>query len=135
MTPVELEINYKNGLLKTKGGTYWFCGAFPFGKAGDNFYKLVNIEFNADLNYLLITTDHGVAKVENPSGIIEKNKGYGGYRFGINGDSVIFKYESNLEFNELEFKIQNGKAYSKHMNGFIQEKSPSEPYFLFEFGE
>lgn len=135
MTPKELEINYKNGLLKTKGGTFWFCGAFPFGKAGDNFYKLENIEFNSDMNYLLVTTDHGIAKIINPSGIIEEKKGYGGYRFGVNCDKIIFEFSLNSELNEVEYYIQSGMANSKHKNGNTQEKGPFEPYYIFEFGE
>lgn len=135
MTPAELEIYYKKGLLKTKGGTFWFCGAFPFGKAADNFYELENIEFNSELNYLQVTTDHGKAKIMNPTGIIEEKKGYGGYRFGVNCDKIIFEYNWNSEFNEVEYYIHNGKAYSKHKNGYIQEKEPFEPYSIFEFGE
>lgn len=134
MTPEELELNYKKGLLKTKGGTFLFCSAFPFGKAGDNFYPLENIEFNSEFNYLQVTTKHGKAKIINPSGVIEK-KGIGGYRFGVNCDKIIFEYSWNSELNEVEYYIQNGKAYSKHKNGFTQEKRPFEPYFIFEFGE
>jgi hypothetical protein len=135
MTPKELEIKYKNGLLKTKGGTFWFCGAYPFGKAGDNFYKLENIEFNQELNFLKVTSEHGIAKIINPSGIIEEKKGYGGYRFGVNCDKIIFEYSWNSELNEVEYYVQNGNAYSKHSNGYTQEKRPFEPYSIFEFGE
>ena len=41
MTPEKLSITFENGEVKTKGGTFWFCGAFIFGKPGDNFYKKV----------------------------------------------------------------------------------------------
>ena len=135
MTPEKLSIVFENGELKTKGGTFWFCGAFIFGKPGDNFYSLESITYNAKENALEIVTSHGVAKILNPKEIVEE-KGYGSFRIKMKGDLVSFQYEWESKINKLEYTLLDKEAKSIHDNGHIVSKRPfDDNSVIFEFGE
>ena len=135
MTTEEFIELYEKGELKTKGGTFWFCGTYHFGKPLDNFYELKSIRYDNTENNITIETSHGTAQIINPKHITEE-KGYGGYRFKMDGDLVRFQYEHESKLNRVEYRLTHDEAISKHENGFQQIKPPfDEKSLIFEFGE
>ena len=71
MTIEEFIKRFKNSELLVKGGAFSIWGS-PFGKIGDNYYKIMRVDFDLKLKILHFDTNYVKATIWNPKGIEEK---------------------------------------------------------------
>lgn len=128
MTIEEFINRFKNSELSVKGGAFsiWGC---PFGKIGDNYYKITKVDFNSNLQILQFDTSYVKVRICSPKGIEEKVSKDGLYPPSIEiekADRIRLEYifKKNTEyFIDFEFNTKKTESNSDWYNNRNIESS------------